>query len=332
MFLFDASGTGRYWYFQVTGTFDQELFDLYEFEFLQVSDCGATCLGDADADGVIDCYDLSAGDVVVTEIMRDSATVSDAVGEWFEVYNASGTQIRLGGSRVDGTEGESFEISDIPLDAGEYAVLAISDLLETNGGVAVDFRYGSDFRFSNGADDQVSLTSATGIVMDSVAYTSGPPWPSPTGATMSFDGDPVTADNSDPWLWCAATTPFGDGDLGTPSAETDCVSCGSIISDTSQCGTSIDCVCSGVFSVGDRVVATFNTPSGAEGILLDAAGTVVNGWAADGMSRIGVRWDDWTDGDDADCETPTVAGGCGVCETAPDNNWYVSCGEITAME
>jgi hypothetical protein len=114
---------------------------------------------------------------------------------------------------------------------------------------------------------------------------------------------------------------------------TDCVACGSVVSDTTACGDVVSCVCAGTFSVGDRVTNLLANPSGATDLAAGTTGTVVNGWTLDGSASVGVRWDGYASGDDADCENADVAAGCGVCEDATsNNNWYVTCGEIIAAD
>ena len=43
----------------------------------------------------------SPGDVVINEVMQNPGAVSDAAGEWFELYNATGVPIALDGWRID---------------------------------------------------------------------------------------------------------------------------------------------------------------------------------------------------------------------------------------
>lgn len=83
----------------------------------------------------------------------------------------------------------------------------------------------------------------------------------------------------------------------------------------------IDCACSGTFSVGDRVVALTDNPSGASGITAGAPGTVVCG--ADGGTPLLIQWDNWTQGHDGN-------GYC-ICGGSPDatsDHWYVECTEV----
>lgn len=46
----------------------------------------------------------NAGDIIITEIMANSAAVADADGEWFEIFNTTGTAIDLSGWTISDEE------------------------------------------------------------------------------------------------------------------------------------------------------------------------------------------------------------------------------------
>jgi predicted extracellular nuclease len=60
--------------------------------------------------------------------------------------------------------------------------------------------------------------------IDRVAYDGGPTFPDPTGAAMAL-ADPAL-DNNVGANWCTASTPYGDGDLGTPGTPNPACGCG----------------------------------------------------------------------------------------------------------
>jgi hypothetical protein len=160
--------------------------------------------------------DLVAGDLVITEIHPDSSAASDQYGEWFEVYNASGTVVDLLGLVVfdDGTE--TFEITDsLVVDADSIVVFGRNDDISLNGGVTVDWGY-TGFVLANTAD-AIYLDNGVEII-DEVVFEAD--WPFDPGVAMALD--PASWDsmfNDDVAAWCAATTAYGDGDLGTPGDE-----------------------------------------------------------------------------------------------------------------
>ncbi len=171
--------------------------------------------GDDDCDGLVDEDYVSVGDLLVSEIMLDPVAVSDAYGEWFEVYNASASDLDLAGWTFEADDGDVFQVSgSLVVPAGDYAVLAVEGDSGVNGGVTADYAYArADFDLANGSDSIFVYMGATAI--SELSYTSA--WPAEAGASLSLDPDYLDATSAAQadW-WCAAETAFGDGDLGTP--------------------------------------------------------------------------------------------------------------------
>jgi hypothetical protein len=90
----------------------------------------------------------------------------------------------------------------------------------TNGGVNIDYVYGTSWFLANGADEVVLECSGTEI--DRVEYDGGPNFPDPTGASMNLNPNNLNGtDNDTGSNWCESTSTYGDGDLGTPGAAND---------------------------------------------------------------------------------------------------------------
>ena len=161
---------------------------------------------------------LSAGDLIITEVMVDPAAVVDNRGEWFELYNATTTAINLNGLVVSSSGESGFTVSsDVTLAAGDYAVLGVRDDSALNGGVTLDYRYvyGEVKLYIN---DTLSV-SAGGTTIDTVSFSSAS-YPSSSGRSLtlgSIDAD----DNDQSTYWCSATSSYGAGDLGTPGSSND---------------------------------------------------------------------------------------------------------------
>ncbi|MCP4204281.1 MAG: hypothetical protein GY769_20390 [bacterium] len=158
---------------------------------------------------------------VINEIIQNPNAVSDSNGEWFEVFNPSGRPINLNGYALEDDGSDSHVIDNggpLLVPAGGYLVLGNNANFATNGGVNVDYQY-SDFFLGNGGDEVV-LIDSLGNEIDRVNYDGGAAFPDPTGASMALliPG----ADNNVGANWCTSSTPFGDGDLGTPGAVNDC--------------------------------------------------------------------------------------------------------------
>jgi hypothetical protein len=172
---------------------------------------------DDDCDGDVDEGLYSGGEVIVVEVMSNPALVSDAYGEWFEVYNTTGTEIDLYNWEVSAADRQTFTItSSVPVPAYGYAVLGVDADSTRNGGLTLDYAYArADFSLVD--TDSIKL-SVGATVVDSLSWTSA--WPHASGISMILDpdhyGSGSTIDE-----WCESITPFGLGDLGTPTDEND---------------------------------------------------------------------------------------------------------------
>ena len=171
--------------------------------------------------------DLTSGDLVISEVMVNPAAVTNWRGEWFEVYNASGSSVDLDGLEVfdtdEATQGDAFTISEsFVLEDGGYAVIARFDT--NNGGVTADLTWTGHY-LRNGSD---SLFLSNGSeVLDEIAWDDGATFPDDAGYSMSLDTTALdSSSNDDGASWCNATSTYGDGDYGTPGAANDgCGTC-----------------------------------------------------------------------------------------------------------
>ena len=162
--------------------------------------------------------------LVITEVMQNPNAVSDATGEWFEIFNPGVTPIDIDGFILSDLGTESHTISNggpLLVPAGGFMVLGINSDILTNGGVVVDYQY-SAFNLANG-DDEIVITMPDGItIVDQIAYDGGAVWPDPTGKSMTLHPNKMnTIDNDFGYNWYEGITPYGSGDLGTPGAAND---------------------------------------------------------------------------------------------------------------
>jgi hypothetical protein len=164
------------------------------------------------ASGVFD-----SGDLLITEIMYDPASLSDAAGEWFEIYNNTNLPVDLKQVVIRKNDTEHHVInSQVILAAHDYFILARSEgatsgnkylynsaiTLNNTGAILSLYNYGTD-----GSD---------GSLIFSINYGSEG-FPSATGASLCLD--PKFLNSADATLgnsWCVSTTAFSTGDLGTP--------------------------------------------------------------------------------------------------------------------
>lgn len=172
---------------------------------------------------IIDTGYFIEGDLLITEIMKDPAKVADYRGEWFELYNNWFSPVDLYGLVVMDTAGKSFTIDQhVLLDVGEYAVLSVSDDSALNGGLPwVNYKFKSSaFSLGNGADDIWVFDGATTI--DAVMYDDGVTFHDLAGTSLSLDPTMMdTTSNDSGSSWCAGSSTYGLGDIGTPGAAND---------------------------------------------------------------------------------------------------------------
>lgn len=159
----------------------------------------------------------SQGKVVINEIMQDPVAVSDAKGEWIELYNADDHAADINGWIIV-DEGSDHHVIDnggpLSIPARGYLVLGKNANQAENGGVSVRYQY-KNLTLGNTAD-KIILLNVDSIEVDRVEYDGGKSFPDPSGASMELN-DPAL-DNNIGANWHTASTPFGAGDMGTPGA------------------------------------------------------------------------------------------------------------------
>ncbi len=179
---------------------------------------------DNDCDGEDAPYsltDIGIGDLIITEVMQNPSAVLDAAGEWFEIYNDSGGEVELSGLYVADASTDSFTVSgSLRVAAGGHVVFGKRVDQTTNGGVPVDYAFGTSMNLGNGDDALILAESAAmAVIFDTVIWDDGDTFPDPNGASMNLDSGAYDAVlNDDGNSWCLGTTTFGSGDRGTPGS------------------------------------------------------------------------------------------------------------------
>jgi hypothetical protein len=163
----------------------------------------------------------AAGELLITEFMKDPAAMSDSDGEWLEIYNASATPFELEGLILLDGGGEDWQIDEsFELAAGDWAVLSRSSAATT----ATDLVW-SGFQLVNTEDEIILATYGSdgtdGEVIHEIWYDDSA-WPDSAGASISLDPDMLDPDlAADPSSWCQGQTAYDSGDRGTPGAAND---------------------------------------------------------------------------------------------------------------
>lgn len=163
--------------------------------------------------------DPFAGTLMITEIMQNPLAVSDAAGEWFEVFNPTTSLINMNGWKIKDNGTDNHTISGtLIVPAGGFAVLGINSNSAANGNYTCNYQY-TNFFLGN-AGDEIILLNPSNTEIDRIEYDGGPLWPDPNGASMVFTGTP-SVNNNDFSKWTTATVRElfyvgNSGDKGSP--------------------------------------------------------------------------------------------------------------------
>lgn len=168
-------------------------------------------------------YDAAASeDLVISEIMWKPSVKPDPEGEWFEVFNRSATTVDLRGMTLTSGVGETHVVTapePIYIPSQAHRVLCRNRAALLDQGVDPIYEYGSDLTFAN-SSDEIRITSATGALLDHVAWDTAAGWPVVDGYSVQWTGTPG---NDVPGEWTTGGPAFGLGDHGTPGRATESV-------------------------------------------------------------------------------------------------------------
>jgi hypothetical protein len=178
----------------------------------------------------------ATGSIIVTEVMSNPDAVTDANGEWFEVYNTTASAIDMFGWEIKDLGSDTFTVnSSLVVPAGDYIVFGKNGDIGTNGGVTVDYVYGTAMTLDNTEDEIYILCG--GNAKDQSGYTAS--YPLVAGKSIQLDSGSYTYIlNDDSDNWCAAANTYGSGDYGSPgTANASCA-----VAEINLQGNSIDIV------------------------------------------------------------------------------------------
>lgn len=163
--------------------------------------------------------------LIISEIMRNPAAVSDVQGEWIEIYNPTADTVDLRNWSI-GDDGSEYHVitESIEIEAGGYAVIARSSDPTENGGLAADYETGSAMVLINSGDN-VEISDRYGQFVDGFEWSNSDHFPRPNGGSIARTDASLAsvASSDDPSGWCVTSTQYGDGDRGTPGEANDCV-------------------------------------------------------------------------------------------------------------
>ncbi len=197
----------------------------------------AACLGPLSARA------QSPGRLVITEVLSNpGGTISDANGEWFEIYNPWDTPIDIQNWFVQDSAASGLRpyhkiATSLVVPAKGFVVLGNSSNTTSNGGVAVTYSYGAALSFANSLDkirlvgpttngrDWNTMTDSTAnpapesVIVDRIRYASAA-ISAQNGVSRtlkSIDLDNHDMDGSN-WEDASVVDVYGPGGRGTPGA------------------------------------------------------------------------------------------------------------------
>ncbi|MBW2260412.1 MAG: lamin tail domain-containing protein [Deltaproteobacteria bacterium] len=166
---------------------------------------------------------LMAGDLVVSEIMMNPATVSDTTGEWFEIYNPGSMTVNLNGLTIGTGSATDTIDSDVLVAGSNYALLALSSTPGENDNLPTpDFVY-AGLAFDETSADTLSVIDG-GTTIDAVAW-DGSSWTVTEGDSWSLDPSTLTATDNDTFtnwcdgsaMWTGAASNYGSPGAANPT-------------------------------------------------------------------------------------------------------------------
>lgn len=166
-----------------------------------------------------------APSLLISEIMRNPAAVSDIVGEWIEIHNPTAETVDLRNWSIGDASSEFHVITEsVEIEPDGYVVIARNGDPAVNGGVDADYVTGSAMVLIN-SGDSVVVNDRYGQFVDEFAWSSSDLMPRPNGGSVARTNDSIAsfAPSDDPSGWCATSTQYGVGDRGTPGQPNDCV-------------------------------------------------------------------------------------------------------------
>lgn len=157
---------------------------------------------------------LVPGQIVVSEVMPDPTKVADTAGEWFEVFNPLAVAVDIGGLVVESQKGsgvENFTIAgNLLVQPGAFAVLGANADSAANGGVTVDYAWGSAIALGN-SNDFVRIRTSGGTTLVQVNWTS-----TTAGRSLEVRGGTLPLIVAGDLANTPTGRAYGLGDLGTP--------------------------------------------------------------------------------------------------------------------
>lgn len=149
-----------------------------------------------------------AGDLIITELMIDPKALTDAEGEWIELYNATDSMLELRDCQLDDGDDSLHEIPALLVESGAYFTIA----REAEPGFHADLVV--PLSLTNSADSVAIICQ--GHEIDRVSYDEAADFAIKSGASLALDFEQLDSQaNDSASAWCEGHDPYAD-DLGSP--------------------------------------------------------------------------------------------------------------------
>jgi hypothetical protein len=166
--------------------------------------------------------------LVINELLANpGGTITDASGEWLEIYNAGTRSVDMqnlviADSAASGRRPYHLIASSLVVAPGAYVVLGNTTNTTNNGGVPVDYAYGAALALANSLD-AVKLARVVGtdtLTIDRTQYASAA-ISAQNGISRELTNPALDNSNLDGSNWADAlvTAVYGPGGRGTPKAQ-----------------------------------------------------------------------------------------------------------------
>ena len=161
--------------------------------------------------------------VVINEIMANPAAITDADGEWIELYNVSSAAVDIDGWTITNAIGSKTVTlgsgSPLLVPAGGYFVLCRNGDKAQNGGVVCGYAYGNAYTIGNDIDE-IILKDKSGTKHDEVAYDGGTNFPeTPQGASLALKNPEKDNNVGENFAVSTVAISATNTDKGTPGAK-----------------------------------------------------------------------------------------------------------------
>lgn len=166
--------------------------------------------------------------LVINELLSNpGGTITDANGEWVELYNAGTLAVEMqnlviADSAASGRRPYHLIASSLVVQPGGYVVLGNTTNTTNNGGVPVDYAYGAAMAFANSLDAfKVARVYGTDtLTIDRTQYSQAS-ISAQNGISRELKNPALDNSNMDGSNWADAlvTAVYGPGGRGTPKAQ-----------------------------------------------------------------------------------------------------------------